>query len=324
MAGLSESQLERLADDGYLAVHGLLDPDAVLAPIVDEYEGVLDRLATHLAATGVIADPLTGVPFAERFMRIVAETGNTYSQWFDPALPQAEVRTDTPIWTGPAVFGLLTSGDLLDAVESVIGPEIVANPVQHVRIKPPEGLVAPELAAGQHALAATSWHQDNGVVTPDADESDILTVWIPLTRATTRHGCLTVIPGSHRGDLYTHCPGSAAGLEIPETTLSRDGAVAVPLERGDVLFLDKRTAHASLSNVSDEIRWSLDLRFNPVGQPTGRAVHPGFVARSRRDPASELRDPAEWARLWEDARARLAVDAEFTYNRWDSDAPACA
>ena len=45
---------------------------------------------------------------------------------------------DTPFWTGPAVFALLRNQAILDAVESLIGPEIYANPVQHVRIKPPE------------------------------------------------------------------------------------------------------------------------------------------------------------------------------------------
>jgi phytanoyl-CoA hydroxylase len=324
MSILSGDQLDEFEAQGFLALHRVLEPATLLDPIVAEYDTVLDRLARHLVAAGELPEPYDGLEFAPRFMRIVAETGKTFSQWFDPALPQGDVRSDTPIWTGPAVFGLLTSDALLDIVECVIGPEIYANPVQHVRIKPPEHLVARELAAGQHALTATSWHQDNGVVTPDADESDILTVWIPLTRATTRHGCLTVIPGSHRGDVYTHCPGSAAGLEIPDTVLGRESALPVPLERGDVLLLHRRTAHASLSNVSDEIRWSLDLRFNPVGQATGRSVHPGFVARSRLRPESELRDPARWSELWEEARARLAVDSTFSFNRWDSDAPACA
>ncbi len=322
--GLDSGQLESFDRNGFLAVPAVLDPVSDLAPVIDEYADVLGRLTAHLEERGEISPIPSGLTFAERYMRIVAETGNTHAQWFDPALPQGEVRTDTPIWTGPALFALLTNRRLLDVVESVIGPEIFANPVQHVRIKPPESLVDRQLAEGQHALGATSWHQDNGVVTEDADDSDILTVWMPLTRATTSHGCLTVVPGSHRDGIFTHCPGSAAGLEIPETVLPRHGAVSVPLEPGDLLLLHRRTAHASLSNVTDEIRWSLDLRFNPIGQPSGRSVHPGFVARSRKDPSSELRDPVEWASLWADARARLAVDGEFTYNRWNSDAPACA
>lgn len=319
-----QDTVDHLASEGYAVVRGLLDPAVHLDPVIEEYHGVLDRLAHHLVATDHLADALVHLPFADRYQRIVAETGSTWAQWFDPALPQGDVYVDTPIWTGPAVFALLTSPVLLDLVEQVVGPEILANPVQHVRIKPSEGLVAPEVAAGQHHLGATSWHQDNGVVTPDADDTDLLTVWMPLTRATTAHGCLTVIPRSHGGGIHPHCPGAAAGLEIPETVLSRADAVALPLERGDVLLLHRRTAHASLPNTSGEIRWSLDLRYQPIGQPTGRAVHPGFVARSRRDPSTELHDPVAWSRSWEDARARLAVDRDFVYHRWEAGAAVCA
>ncbi len=55
--------------------------------------------------------------------------------------------------------------------------------------------------------------------------------------------------------------------------------------------MHKHTIHGSPPNVSDRIRWSLDLRSNPIGQPIGRPEFPGFVARSRLDPESELRDP---------------------------------
>ena len=70
--------------------------------------------------------------------------------------------------------------------------------------------------------------------------------------------------------------------------------------------MHRLTMHASLSNHSQDVRWSFDLRYNPIGQPTGRGHFPGFVARSRQNPASELRDPAEWARLWHECRDRLA------------------
>ena len=318
---LDAAQLEHFHAYGYVPVHGLLDPARDLEPVATEYEGVLDRLASDLMTAGAIESTFADQPFAERFMRIVAATGSAHSQYFDFSLPQTAIEPTTPLWTGPGVFALLTNPSLLDAVESLVGGEIESNPVQHVRIKPPEGLVSPDLAAGQHALAATSWHQDNGVITPDADESDILTVWIPLTTATA---ACRWIPGSHRGGILIHCPGGPAGLEIPSSVLSRDGAVAVPLQRGDALFLHRRTAHASLPNVSDEIRWSFDLRYNPTGQATGRRAFPGFVARSHSNPSTELRDAAVWARLWEETRTRLSASELEKFNRWDSDAPACA
>ena len=324
MGSLTTAQLHDFDQHGYLLVRGLLDPGLHLDPVIGEYEGLLGQLAEDLFAQGVITSLYPDLGFGERFMRIVAETGRTHSQHFDPCLPQDRIEADTPIWTGPAVFALLTQAVLLDAVESMIGGEIFSNPVQHVRIKPPEGLVAAEKAVGQHALGATSWHQDNGVLTPDADQSDIVTVWIPLTHASERHGCLQLIPGSHHNDILVHCPGSAAGLEIPSSVLPRTNARPIPMEPGDVLFMHRRTAHASLPNTSPEIRWSLDLRYNPTGQPTGREVFPGFVARSRSNPAAELDKPLVWAEMWEEARRALSLGETPVFNRWHADAPACA
>jgi hypothetical protein len=48
------------------------------------------------------------------------------------------------------------------------------------------------------------------------------------------------------------------------------------------------------------------------------------VARSRQNPASELRDPAEWARLWHACRRRLAAEGAGPFNRWSADSPVCA
>ena len=97
------------------------------------------------------------------------------------------------------------------------------------------------------------------------------------------------------------------------------------MEPGDVLFFDKLTLHSSLPNLSDEIRISFDLRYNPIGQPTGRSAFPGFVARSRRAPETELTDAGEWAQLWRNARDQLAqVGHDLPFNRWSATAPVCA
>jgi hypothetical protein len=114
-------------------------------------------------------------------------------------------------------------------------------------------------------------------------------------------------------------------LQVPEKIASRDSAVALPMHPGDLLFIDKLTLHNSLPNTSNEIRISFDLRYNPIGQPTGRGAFPGFVARSEKAPHTELHDADEWARLWVDARHELAEASELkAFNRWSADAPVCA
>jgi phytanoyl-CoA hydroxylase len=329
MASLSAAQLEQFDRDGYLVVEDLLDPALDLDPVIAEYEQVLARLAHELVDRGEIADAYDDLAFSERLVKVYAEGGKVHAQYFDFSLPQAGITPETPFWTGPAVFATIRSPRILDAIESLIGPEIYSNPVQHVRLKPPEHLTPLDPATGQVQLGATPWHQDNGVILEEADETEIITVWFPLTDATIENGCLTVVPGSHRDGLLPHCPANAGnrsgfGVHIKEQHFAADAAVPLPMRRGAALFLTKRTIHASLSNTSDHVRFSFDLRYNPIGAPTGRGMFPGFVARSHEQPEAELRDSEVWTQLWLEARRALAKGEQPQFNRWDPYSLACA
>ena len=96
------------------------------------------------------------------------------------------------------------------------------------------------------------------------------------------------------------------------------------MKPGSVLFMTRDTIHSSLPNRSNKVRWSFDIRYSPIGQPTGRPLFPGFVARSRSRPESVLTDPKVWSRLWSDARSRLADQENPLFNRWSEDTPGCA
>jgi len=163
------------------------------------------------------------------------------------------------------------------------------------------------------------------VTLPEADATNLLTVWLPVTEATVENGCLCVIPGSHRAGLATHCPGTSTDrqLHIPEPLLAGT-PVPLPMRPGSVLLLHRLTEHSSLSNQSDGIRWSFDLRYQPVGQPTGRPVFPSFVVRSRSQPERVVRDWRAWAAAWHETRAALSEDREPVFNRWSAAAPVCA
>ena len=324
---LNEKQVAEFDARGFLLAEGLLDA-ADLSPLMREYEGVLDGLCADLAAEGMLARDYAELPFAERFLTVCRETKRTFAQRFNFVLPRADIRADSPIWLGSAVFRALTHPRILDAVERFIGPEIAVSPVGNVRIKPPERLIARE--SGDRArgiVGATPWHQDNGVVTEDADNTEMITVWFPLTDAPVEAGCLQVLPGSHREGMVCHCPDSAGELGIPKKLLPPEKPVPLPMKPGDVLFLHRRLLHASLPNTGETIRWSFDLRYIPVGSPSGREAFPCFTARSRSHPETETRAPEEWRRLWLDARARLATHGTpppSGWNRWNSDAAMCA
>jgi phytanoyl-CoA hydroxylase len=267
---------------------------------------------------GKIADLHVNLPFGERLTRIYAESGVVHSQYFDFSLPQNGVSADTPFWAGPAVFHLLRHKKLLDAAAHFVGDEIYSNPVQHIRIKPPEHAL-PE--TGDNRVIQTPWHQDNGVLLPEADPGHILTVWFPLTDASVEQGCLRVLPGSHRLGLMHHCY-RPNGLAIRD--FDDGNAVSLPMQAGDVLFMHQLTSHCSLPNLSHRVRISFDLRYQPIGEPTGRPAFPGFVARSAKNPDSELHDPVEWERMWRDTRDRMAREENPIFNRWHPGDPACA
>ncbi len=310
-------------EQGYLVVENLFDIDRDLKPVVDDYAALLDVLASQLIAEGKLKCSYSELPFGKRLIQILAESHVNWAQHFDISLPQGDVKPDTPIHTTEPVFNLLRHPRLLDAAQVFVGPEIYSNPIQHTRIKPPERMVPQEAKNG--LIARVGWHQDQGVATVEQDEVPVLTVWLPITEATEENGCLCVVPGSHKDGLTTHCPGSGpdGGLQIPQKLISRQ-AIPVPVKRGGALLMHRRTIHSSLSNNSDDIRWSFDLRYQPTGMPTGRPAFPGFVARSESNPQTELTDWRDWAQLWTDARERLSQNMPPKFNRWLSDAPACA
>jgi len=302
---------KKFAEDGYVLVENVLDPEKDLQPVIDDYARLLDELAHRWYAEGKIPSAYADLPFNERASQVVSQIGDEELYHLDISLPKAVVYTEeTPVYTSDATFKLLTNPRLLDHVEMLIGSEIYSNPIQHARIKPPEFMNVGAKPRNAY-LAATPWHQDQGVITAEADNTDILSVWIPIIDATVENGCLCVIPHSQREGLAPHC------FEIPERF--RDlNVTPVPMKAGSILMFHRLVKHSSLPNLSNDIRFSFDLRYSPIGQPTGREEFPGFVARSRQHPETVLPDHHAWGKLWHDARAKLAARGEAPFaSRWN-------
>ena len=327
MSGLTEKQMDTFNRQGYLVVDDVEGLADCMHDLEEEYSCVLDALLSDLIEKGQIVAKYPHNGFSDRFTELVKETGRAFDAHFDFSLPQKGVTLDTPMWHGPAMFNVITHDPLLDIVESIIGGEIYSNPVQHVRIKPPEKDMPVNPANGRSEwgplVSRTPWHQDSGVINESADDSNILTVWMPVWDVPVESGCLQVKPNTVNFGLYQHCP-NILGASIPEKVINTVDSVSVAMTRGSVLLMHKLTPHSSLPNLSEKVRWSLDLRYNPIGQATGRDAFPGFVARSRKDSRTVLEDATIWAEMWKDTRLRLAEEEDPQYNRWDGDDPLCA
>ncbi len=316
---LSASQRDGFARDGYLVVEDVLDQRTVLDPVRREYADLLDGLYRRWHAEGRVAPPPDGLDFDGRLLAAY-RAGCDWFQPMDISLPGDRITADTPMHFGPAVFDMVTSPRLLDLVEDLIGSEITSNPIQHVRIKPPATTLRGDEVRAH--ITATDWHQDRGVTHAEADTTTMVTVWCAVSDATVDNGCLQVIPRGSVDRMLPHCPKTQTA--IADGFIDEAAARPLPVRSGGVVILHPLTPHSSLVNRTDGFRWSFDLRYNVTGEPTGRSHFPAFVARSRAEPASALRDWRRWRQMWEDARARLATQPHVDIHRWTSDAPWCA
>ncbi len=312
---LSADQISAFRSNGFLVVPDVLPRD-LLARIRLEYASLMNDLIRDWGLTD-----LAGAAFEEQLIGAYT-AGFDWFQPLDISLPGDRIAEDTPMHFGPAVFDMVRCPAILDLVESLIGPEITSNPIQHVRIKPP----APNLREDEVRahITATDWHQDRAVGDPSADETDMITVWLAITDATIQNGCLQVQPfGPAETPILPHCPQTQTA--IPEGHLDTDAALPLPVPAGGVVLFHPLVPHASLPNRSDGIRWSFDLRYNRTGQPTGRKHFPDFIVRSRAAPDRALRDWRDWREMWERARSACAQAAHVEiHGRWRSDATYCA
>ncbi|MDU8942072.1 phytanoyl-CoA dioxygenase family protein [Ovoidimarina sediminis] len=311
---LSRDQCDHFRRHGYLVIEDALD-ERVLEPLRSEYHGLMDRLYATWAAEATLPD-------AESFEEKLIAAYQAGFDWFQPmdiSLPGDRIEADTPMHLGAAVFDLVTAPEILDIVEDIIGPEITSNPIQHVRIKPPSGMLAADEVRAH--VGGTDWHQDRAVALQSADLTDMMTVWVAITDATIENGCLQVAPRL-ADKILPHCPYRQTA--IARGFVDESAGVPLPVRAGGIVLIDPMLPHASLENRSDGIRWSFDLRYSRTGQPTGRDHFPDFIARSAESPGTELRDWQVWKIMWETARENLAATPHIDIHRWSSSSPVCA
>ena len=110
---LTAEQIELFERQGFLLVGDVLDEEADLAPIVQEYSERLDELAGQLASEGRVSSTYSDLAFRDRMTAICRETGETFAQFFNISLPMVGVSEDTPFLTGPAVFALIRNNTAL-------------------------------------------------------------------------------------------------------------------------------------------------------------------------------------------------------------------
>ncbi len=300
----------RFDDEGYLVVRGLLDAGRDIRPLRHAYAALVDALATiYEAELGRFPTP-RGTPQSEgeRLATLLGLSGGDALHHLAPVLsvfsPRFRWRRDLPPAQLPECFALMRNAALLDAVEALIGPEIQASPIYHFNLKlAPRHLAlaesvaktvgrrSPSIAAAHYGLEVgqTPWHMDAIAGLRDSHRSNIVIAWIPLTPADPERGALRLVPRSHR-------LGVRSG-PFPDDLIGQ--AITIEATPGDVVFMRNTLLHGASDNrTAEEVRWACNFRYLPIGEPNGRPYLPGFVARSRSAPESELTNPQVWLGMW--------------------------
>ena len=152
----------------------------------------------------------------------------------------------------PFVHRVATTPALLDAVEEILGPDLMLWSAEFF-IKP------------ARSGKIVSWHQDLtywGL----GETDDEITAWIALSDVTVESGCMRFLPGSHRLPIQPHKDSfDEANLlsrgQVVAMDVNEDETVNVTLKPGQVSLHHGRMFHASGPNRSEQDRVGLVFRF---------------------------------------------------------------
>lgn len=148
-------------------------------------------------------------------------------------------------------YDLATHPAVLDAVEDVLGPDILIWTTS----------IFPKYP---HDPAYISWHQDGTYW--GLDSTQVTSAWIALYDSTVENGCMRVVAGSHKQEILPHIDtyardnlltrGQEVAVEVKE-----EEATDVVLNAGEMSLHHVRIIHGSNPNRSDTKRVGFAVRF---------------------------------------------------------------
>ena len=152
------------------------------------------------------------------------------------------------------VHGLATHPKILDAVEGLIGPNILVYTSTWF-IKEPE------------STAIAAWHQDATYF--GLQPYLHVTAWLALTDATAENGCMEFLPGSHERGQLPHRSGVVASSvnrarQAIDGAVDDTGAVHAPLRAGEFSLHHTLLLHRSQPNRSRDRRIGIGISYIPT------------------------------------------------------------
>lgn len=260
---VTNDQLQQYKQDGYLLLKNALDTSLV-ADIYREARQIFATQIKRVIGQSVDIDDRDAFEqamftFFERDFTAFSNTGKTVQHTI-------------------GLHKLGISNDILDLVKG-IG---VAEPV--IAVRPSMQFNSRFLSKDGNTYWKLGAHQDwrNG-----QGSLDSVVVWFPLVSASAELGALQVIRGSHLEGLRLADAAGYAG-HIAEAINEAD-YIQTEYEVGDILLFSAFLVHRSGNNVTNNIRWSVQLRYNNLAEP--QYVERGYPMPYIYKPQDELVTP---------------------------------
>lgn len=348
MSGLSSAELSQFNDRGWLAkrnVYGIETIDALKRSIDTQLDAECRELISMGEMNSVQAH--FGAPFDLRFGNIVRDLPDFSTAqktillamqdlFLTGRVPHAQIdeaNGDVPI--ADTLLACIRDESLITCIRSIIGDSILGSATFRIRGKVPHWSPGDDLP---YFPGEVPWHQDAGYALAHCDDYLSVTCWVPLVKATKENGCMYVYDYPFEKGVATHYYGRADHyLWIEPTDLPKTKPIPVELEVGDVLFMTNMTPHASFRNSTEQTRWSMDLRYAPIGTPSNIDVEPSeyleesippyrlacnphegdFIVRNPVAPEQEVRD----GKTFSDLRLKWAAQHRRFGRGWTKGDP---
>lgn len=263
--GLREGELQHFLEHGFVVAKGLLR-QSDLDDVINAYDSLITERAKPLVSEGLLSSLREELPFQNRLAALRNEL---------PVERHIDLTAKIDIYEAqlPEMFRFLFTKRLLAGVASIIGPEITLSPIQHIR---------PFMAGSDGNMSSgPQWHMDQAVTLEEADQSEIITAWIPFVDTYPENGCLQFIDNlapdeSWRRDRSKHLvighhnsphvevkDREKQLLEVPTAFLEPNGRTAADVQvteaimkKGDVLLFNAYVPHrGGLHSSPDSVRW---------------------------------------------------------------------
>ncbi|MCF7759168.1 MAG: phytanoyl-CoA dioxygenase family protein [Cephaloticoccus sp.] len=260
---LTPQQVSFSHDEGFLIIPDLFNPVA-LEPLRHELHNEINRKAREFQAKGQLSELHEEEGLDRQISAIYRDAKECGA-----ALVQHLIGERGGAFLSPEMFNLIINRKLIQIISSLLGSEEIVASAHRLRPK------LPHLGSGD-----VPWHQDGGYLAEHCDDHLIITCWVPLVDATRENGCMEILPRTHLAGVVRHHAGGNAGfLVIKAEDLPTDPSQAIiaTCPRGGAVFMTNRTPHCSTPNISDHIRWSVDLRYKSADVPSNVGIKPTSI-----------------------------------------------